>query len=61
MKQKEFLIISITIFLTIIAWLIADIYHIATTEQIKLINPKVLKPVNINIEAETLKLLEEKK
>jgi len=61
MKQKEFLIISITIFLTIVAWLIADIYHITTTEQIKLISPKVLKPIDINIEAETLKLLEEKK
>lgn len=61
MKQKELLIISITIFLTIIAWLIADIYHIMTTEQVKLISPKVLKPINVNIDAQILKLLEEKK
>jgi len=61
MKQKEFLVISITVFLTIIVWLIADLYHISTTEKIKLINPRVLKPININIDTEIFKILEEKK
>lgn len=61
MKQKEFLIISITVFLTIIAWLIADVYHISTTEKVKLINPKVSKPINVNINTEIFKLLEEKR
>lgn len=61
MKRKEFLVISITIFLTIIAWLIADIYHVSTTEKVKLINPKVLKPMNVNIDTKIFKLLEEKR
>jgi hypothetical protein len=61
MRQKEFLIISITIFLTIIAWLMADIYHISTTEKVKLISPKVLKPINVNIDTEIFKVLEERK
>lgn len=35
MNKKELLLISIGIFFTVIAWLIADIYHAATTEKIK--------------------------
>lgn len=35
MNKKELLLISICIFLTVIAWVIADIYHAATTEKIK--------------------------
>jgi hypothetical protein len=61
MKQKEFFVISITVFLTVIAWLIADIYHISTTEKVKLVNPKILKPIDININPEVIKVLEEKK
>ncbi len=61
MKQKEFLIISITVFLTIVAWLMADIYHISITEKARLVSPKVLKPININISTEIFKVLEEKK
>ena len=61
MRQKELLIITITVFLTIIAWLIADVYHITTTEKVKLISPKVLKPINVNIDTQIFKVLEEKK
>lgn len=35
MNKKELLLISIGIFFTVIAWLIADIYHATTTEKIK--------------------------
>lgn len=35
MNKKELLLLSIGIFLTVIAWLMADIYHAATTEKIK--------------------------
>jgi hypothetical protein len=38
MKGKELLILSLGVFLTIIAWMILDIYHIQTkiTEQISI-------------------------
>lgn len=38
MKGKELLILSLGVFLTIIAWMILDIYHIQIkiTEQIKI-------------------------
>ncbi len=35
MNRKELLVISIAIFLTVIAWLVADIYHAATVEKVK--------------------------
>ena len=35
MNRKEIFILSVGIFLTVIAWLIADIYHAATSDKIK--------------------------
>ena len=35
MNKKEILLLSIGVFLTVVAWLIADIYHAATQEKIK--------------------------
>lgn len=33
MKKKEIFILSLTIFLTVIAWSIAEIFHAATKEE----------------------------
>ncbi|KKP86576.1 MAG: hypothetical protein UR89_C0019G0010 [Candidatus Roizmanbacteria bacterium GW2011_GWA2_35_8] len=35
MKKKELLLLSIGVFLTVVAWLIADVFHAATEEKIK--------------------------
>jgi hypothetical protein len=35
MNKKEVLLLSIGVFLTVIAWLIADIYHASTEDKIK--------------------------
>ncbi len=35
MNRKEVLLLSIGVFLTVIAWLIADIYHASTEDKIK--------------------------
>jgi hypothetical protein len=35
MNKKEILLLSIGIFLTVITWLIADIYHASTEDKIK--------------------------
>ncbi len=34
MNRKEFLIISFTIFLTVLAWVLADIYHASKMRQL---------------------------
>lgn len=60
MKQRELLIISITIFLTFIAWSAAEIYRTAQTQKVKAIRPSVSKPVNITIDIEVFKRLEKK-
>lgn len=35
MNKKEVLFLSIGVFLTVVAWVVADIYHAATQEKIK--------------------------
>ncbi|KKP68565.1 MAG: hypothetical protein UR68_C0001G0015 [Candidatus Roizmanbacteria bacterium GW2011_GWA2_35_19] len=35
MKKKELLLLSIGVFLTVLAWLIADIFHAATQEKVR--------------------------
>ncbi|VVA43893.1 conserved hypothetical protein [Candidatus Roizmanbacteria bacterium] len=35
MNRKEVLLLSIGVFLTVIGWLVADIYHASTEDKIK--------------------------
>lgn len=60
MNKKELLLISIGIFLTAIAWLIADIHHAANQEKIK---AKIELPtfIKYEIKDDILKLLQEKR
>ncbi len=59
MNKKELLSLSIGIFLTVIAWLIADIYHAATQEKLK--NKVALPTVKqYDISREVLQQLREK-
>lgn len=43
MNQKEILVLAVGIFLTIVAWMIIDIYHIQTQEVVD----TEIKPVTI--------------
>lgn len=36
MNKKELFLLSVGVFLTVMAWLVADIYHAATQEKIKI-------------------------
>lgn len=59
MNKKEVLLLSIGVFLTVIAWLIADVYHAATEEKIK---SKVEIPniSNYVIDVDVLNILDKK-
>lgn len=59
MNRKEVLLLSIGVFLTVICWLIADIYHASTEDKIKskLTIPQVNK---YNISKELLNTLKSK-
>lgn len=60
MNKKELLLISIGVFLTVVAWLIADIYHAATQEKIKnkITFPQIVK---YQTDEDVLKMLLDKK
>lgn len=60
MNKKEFLILSVTIFLTAIAWLLADIYRATTQQKVK---EEVQAPQikSYQIREDVLKTLEIKK
>lgn len=60
MKAKELFIISLTVFLTIIAWIIADVYHIVNTEKSKNEATSIMKPINPNINLKVFDALEKK-
>lgn len=57
MNRKELLYLSIGVFLTVIAWVVADIYHAASEEKIKArVDIPTLNNYKINVELlETLK------
>lgn len=59
MNRKEVLYLSICIFLTVIAWLVADIYHASTQDRLKKENPlPIIK--NYKIDPKLLELIEQK-
>lgn len=60
MNRKEILYIVIGVFLTILAWVVADIYHASTEQKIK---DKIEIPQveNYQIDENILKIIEEKK
>lgn len=60
MNKKELYILSVTIFLTIVAWIIADIYHISTTKNIQIGNTPEKKPISASIDENIIKILEAK-
>ncbi|OGK12196.1 hypothetical protein A3C98_04335 [Candidatus Roizmanbacteria bacterium RIFCSPHIGHO2_02_FULL_37_15] len=59
MNQKELLLISITVFFTIIAWMVLDIYLVKTRSGIKS-ESKQFQAVDFTINAEILEILKEK-
>ncbi len=60
MNRKEFLLISIGVFLTVVAWLIADVYHVSAGEYGKSgLNLPLVSQTAIN--KEVIDLLKQKK
>jgi len=48
MKKKEFFLISLTVFLMVLAWLVADIYHVSHQERIKTPKLPIIKSYNLD-------------
>lgn len=60
MKQKEIFIITITVFLTIVTWIIADVHHTANTEKVKIDETAKAVPLNATIDQNVFQILSEK-
>lgn len=60
MNRKELLYISIAIFLTVIAWLVADIYHVATEAKVNEVVP-ILHIKNYDMGRSIIDTLKDKK
>ncbi|OGK31248.1 hypothetical protein A3B02_00270 [Candidatus Roizmanbacteria bacterium RIFCSPLOWO2_01_FULL_42_14] len=60
MNQKELFIISLTIFLTVIIWIIADLNHLSHTEQLPKNDPRFARPITATIDTEIFNQLEAK-
>ena len=50
MNSKEFLLISITIFFTVLAWIVADIYHTAVRKSVLKGVPRV-ESLNVSFDS----------
>jgi hypothetical protein len=61
MKNKEVFVIALTIFLTIVGWITADIFHIVNTQKVKIENTTIVKPINIHIDPTIFTTIENKK
>ncbi|HLC94432.1 MAG TPA: hypothetical protein VJH96_02600 [Patescibacteria group bacterium] len=60
MKNKEFFLIALTIFLTIIAWIIADIYYILNTKKTTVVDPQLANPIQVTLDTAIFDVLEKK-
>jgi len=58
MNKKEFFLISVTVFLVALAWLIADIYYVSQKEKIK--TPQLPEIKNYNLTTDILDQLGKK-
>ncbi|MEK7070463.1 MAG: hypothetical protein AAB966_01515 [Patescibacteria group bacterium] len=59
MNKKEFLLITVCVFISIIIWMVSDIYHKSAEEKIKT-TIKVPEIKNYQIDTDILEILERK-
>jgi hypothetical protein len=59
MNKKELLLLSIGIFLTVVAWLIADVYNATTQEKIK-VKSEIPSLYKYKIKQDVLNVLNQK-
>ena len=58
MNQKEVLIISITIYLTVLVWIASDLVHVSETVRLPANEPRFRQPIRVNLDVELFDELE---
>lgn len=49
MNQKEVFIISVTVFLTVLAWIASDLIHVSKTIKLPDNDPQLRKPITVEL------------
>ena len=60
MQHKEILVIAVTLFLTVVGWVVADLYHVSTTQQVTEVDPRFAQPLNIKVPVGVFETIEKK-
>ena len=60
MSNKDLLILSILTFITVVAWIIFDIYHAATTSTITPLQKELIRPIKPGFDQEIILKLKER-
>lgn len=61
MSGKDLLILSILTFITVVAWIIFDVYHASTTSTITPLQKELIEPLKPTFDQETILKLRERK
>lgn len=61
MNQKEVLIISITVFFTVLAWIASDLIHVSETVKLPENDPKLRQPITVELNTKLFDELEARK
>ena len=54
MSNKDLLILSILTFITVVVWILSDVYHAATTSTITPLEKKLIEPLKPSFDQEVI-------
>jgi hypothetical protein len=60
MQHREILIIAVTLFLTVVGWVVSDLYHVSVTQQVSEVDPRFAQPLDIRVPVEIFDTIEKK-
>lgn len=60
MSNKDLLILSVMTFITVVAWIASDAYHVSVTSTITAVEKKLMEPLNPTFDKEVIVQLKEK-
>ena len=59
MGSKDFLILAVLTFLTVVAWIISEAYHAAVTSTVTVVEKRLMEPLQPTFNQQVIKALKE--
>lgn len=60
MSNKDFLVLAILTFLTVVVWIITDAYHASVTSTLTTVEKKLMEPFQPSFDQQVIKELRER-